>query len=165
MPGSTGISHEAKQRLGELAALVSEFTGKLSPESTSEVNWWTDAMARQCQDFLQDLNLLAPDDQAATPSLRELDNRATAIHYRHNAKRRIETIALLAEKCEHFANVEYDFLYDEARHLLAIGYNPADHRRDPSYYDLLASESRLCSFVRSPKGNCPRRAGSRWGGC
>ena len=35
------------------------------------------------------------------------------------------------------------FLYDESQHLIAIGYNVEDHRRDGSFYDLLASEARL----------------------
>ena len=52
--------------------------------------------------------------------------------------------------------MEYDFLYDRARHLLAIGYNVGERRRDPSYYDLLASEARLCSFVAIAQGQLPQ---------
>ena len=33
---------------------------------------------------------------------------------------------------------KYDFLYDKSRHLLTIGYNVSERRRDASYYDLLA---------------------------
>ena len=51
--------------------------------------------------------------------------------------------------------MEYDFLYDKARHLLAIGYNVEERRRDASYYDLLASEARLCSFVAIAQGRLP----------
>jgi len=35
-------------------------------------------------------------------------------------------------------------------------------RRDSSYYDLLASEARLSTFVPSRKDNCRRRAGLLW---
>jgi hypothetical protein len=52
--------------------------------------------------------------------------------------------------------VEYDFLYDKARNLLAIGYNVTERRRDASYYDLLASEARLCSFVAIAQGQIPQ---------
>ena len=52
--------------------------------------------------------------------------------------------------------MEYDFLYDRARHLLTIGYNVAEHRADQSYYDLLASEARLCSFVAIAQGQLPQ---------
>ena len=48
--------------------------------------------------------------------------------------------------------VEYDFLFDKGCHLLAIGYNVGERRRDSSYYDLLASEARLCSFVAIAQG-------------
>ena len=57
--------------------------------------------------------------------------------------------------CEELACMEYDFLYDKARHLLAIGYNVEERRRDASYYDLLASEARLCSFVAIAQGRLP----------
>jgi cyclic beta-1,2-glucan synthetase len=52
--------------------------------------------------------------------------------------------------------MEYDFLYDKERYLLAIGYNVNDRRRDSSYYDLLASEARLCSFVAIAQGQLPQ---------
>ena len=42
---------------------------------------------------------------------------------------------------------ELDFLFDRDRHLFAIGYNVTEGRRDSTYYDALASEARLASFV------------------
>ena len=48
--------------------------------------------------------------------------------------------------------MDYSFLCDNARHLMAIGYNVSERRRDQSYYDLLASEARLCSFVAISQG-------------
>ena len=56
------------------------------------------------------------------------------------------------------AHMEYDFLYDKARHLLAIGYNVGEHRRDSSYYDLLASEARFSSFVAIAQGQLPQES-------
>ena len=50
-------------------------------------------------------------------------------------------------------------LYDEQRGLLSVGYRPADAeepgRLDPAYYDLLASEARLTSFLAIAKGDLP----------
>ncbi len=43
-------------------------------------------------------------------------------------------------------------------HLLAIGYNVSERRRDASYYDLLASEARLCSFVAIAQGQLPQES-------
>ncbi len=52
--------------------------------------------------------------------------------------------------------MEFEFLYDRTRHLLAIGYNADDLRRDTSYYDLLASEARFASFVAIAQGQLPQ---------
>ena len=64
----------------------------------------------------------------------------------------ISTIDKLANKCSELAEFEYDFLYDSRRRLLAIGYNASERRRDNSFYDLLASEARLASFVGISQG-------------
>lgn len=57
-----------------------------------------------------------------------------------------------------FSSQEYAFLYDKARHLMAIGYNIDDFRLDNSYYDLLASEARLCTFVGIAQGKMPQES-------
>jgi cellobiose phosphorylase len=72
------------------------------------------------------------------------------------AKHRMEEIERLQLDCINFARVEYDFLYDDARHLMTIGYNVSQRRRDSSYYDLLASEARLASFVGIAQGQVPQ---------
>ena len=59
-------------------------------------------------------------------------------------------------RCSAFATAEYDFLFDHVRHLLSIGFNVGERRRDLSCYDLLASEARLCSFVAIAQGKIPQ---------
>ncbi len=54
--------------------------------------------------------------------------------------------------------MEYGFLYDKARHLLSIGYNVGEDRRDSSFYDLLASEARLSCFVAIAQGQLPQES-------
>jgi len=56
------------------------------------------------------------------------------------------------------ARMEYDFLFDKECHLLTIGYNVGEHRRDTGYYDLLASEARLCSFVAIAQEQLPQES-------
>ncbi|NWF71621.1 MAG: cyclic beta 1-2 glucan synthetase, partial [Nitrospirae bacterium] len=68
------------------------------------------------------------------------------------ARERIVVVEGLAGQASHFASAEYDFLFDKGCHLLVIGYNVGERRRDSSYYDLLASEARLCSFVAIAQG-------------
>jgi cellobiose phosphorylase len=76
----------------------------------------------------------------------------------HRAQARIASVERLARQTGELADMEYDFLYDKARHLLAIGYNVGERRRDASYYDLLASEARLCSFVAIAQGQLPQES-------
>ncbi|HWQ12141.1 MAG TPA: glucoamylase family protein [Roseiflexaceae bacterium] len=51
--------------------------------------------------------------------------------------------------------MDFTFLYDERRRIFAIGYSLAEGRRDNSYYDLLASEARLASYLAIAKGDVP----------
>ena len=74
------------------------------------------------------------------------------------AKDRIAAIERLALLAEEFSILDYDFLYDTGRHLLTIGYNVSERRCDSSYYDLLASEVRLCTFVAIAQGHLPQES-------
>ncbi len=71
------------------------------------------------------------------------------------ASRLIADAGSLAQQCNELADMEWDFLYDKPRRLFAIGYNVQEHRPDTSYYDLLASEVRLCIFVCIAQGKIP----------
>ncbi len=72
------------------------------------------------------------------------------------ARTRMAAIKGLALLSDVLARMEYGFLFDESRHLLAIGYNVGERRRDASYYDLLASEARFSSFVAIAQGQVPQ---------
>ncbi len=73
-----------------------------------------------------------------------------------HAEERMATIERLAQQASELATMEYDFLYNKSRHLLAIGYNVGERRQDASYYDMLASEARLASFVAIAQGQLPQ---------
>jgi cyclic beta-1,2-glucan synthetase len=69
-----------------------------------------------------------------------------------------EIAPLLAARANDlFEAMNFRFLFDPKRQLFAIGYRLADAERagrlDASYYDLLASESRLASFLAIAKGD------------
>ena len=72
------------------------------------------------------------------------------------AEELILSLSLLADQCCAYSEIEYEFLYDRASNLLAIGYNATDLRRDASFYDLLASEARLASFIGIAQGQLPQ---------
>ncbi len=84
--------------------------------------------------------------------------RQLIVEASRRAGERIAAIEHLALQSGEFANIEYDFLFDKASHLLTIGYNVSEHRRDSSYYDLLASEARLCCFVAIAQGLLPQES-------
>ena len=54
-----------------------------------------------------------------------------------------------------FREMDFRFLYDFGCHLFAVGYRVTEGSLDPSYYDLLASEARLSSFVAIAKRDVP----------
>jgi cellobiose phosphorylase len=73
----------------------------------------------------------------------------------HQSGELITTSENLAQQCNELAGMEWDFLYDKSSNLFSIGYNVHEHRIDASYYDLLASEVRLCIFVCIAQGRLP----------
>jgi cyclic beta-1,2-glucan synthetase len=95
-----------------------------------------------------------------TPGKRERlgQIRRLIIQASSRAQERIAAIERLVQQTGELADMEYDFLFDKERHLLAIGYNVAERRLDSSYYDLLASEARLSSFVAIAQGQLPQES-------
>src|SRR5688572_17787733 len=74
---------------------------------------------------------------------------------------RTQALFGLAGRADRIADaMNFRFLYDRSRRMFSIGYRDADAdgpgRLDPAYYDLLASEARLASFVAIAKGDVPQ---------
>jgi len=58
----------------------------------------------------------------------------------------------IAERAHSYAmEMDFKFLYDDRRKLFSIGYQVGANTLDASYYDLLASEARLASFIAIAK--------------
>jgi cyclic beta-1,2-glucan synthetase len=142
---------------------------------------WAHTFAAQCSELLHELVLVAPWTalprvvdpalvlldgpltlaetarldlaltSATDPQLRDAVERGAAV-----ALARIAEVRALALRCREFADFDYDLLYDRTRHLLSIGYSVTDHRLDASYYDLLASEARLASFIAIAQDKLPQ---------
>lgn len=63
---------------------------------------------------------------------------------------------LLISQCDDLADdMNMRFLYDEDRRLFTVGFNVETRRLDGSFYDLLASEARIASFVAIARGDIP----------
>jgi len=74
------------------------------------------------------------------------------------AAEKIGRIEELADQCEKFSDIEYNFLLEPTTGLLHIGYNVEEQTRDNSFYDLLASEVRLGIFVGIAQGKLPQES-------
>ncbi|HVP19572.1 MAG TPA: glucoamylase family protein, partial [Spirochaetia bacterium] len=62
----------------------------------------------------------------------------------------------LIRDCQELSRqINLRFLYDTERRLFTIGYDVTDGHRDGAFYDLLASEARLGSFVAIARGDVP----------
>lgn len=75
----------------------------------------------------------------------------------NSATELVSRYATLARQSQEMIDaMNFRFLFDEERKVLIIGYNVTDGRRDNSYYDLLASEARVASFIAIAKGDVPQ---------
>lgn len=93
---------------------------------------------------------LGRQDAAALGRLRRRAERAAAAVHGHWSQ-----IASLTEQIDRLCAMDFRFLYDARRKALAIGYDAARRKRDKSHYDLIASESRLTSFLAISHGQIP----------
>ena len=76
----------------------------------------------------------------------------------------LSRLSRLARRCDEIVDeMDFSFLFDVERKLFPIGYNVTASRSDDSYYDLLASEARLASFVGIAKGDVPQQHWFRMG--
>jgi len=84
--------------------------------------------------------------------------------------RAADDLNAIAERAHAYAmEMDFKFLYDERRKLFSIGYQVGANTVDGSYYDLLASEARLASFLAiarddvpvDPRRRAPRGPGER----
>lgn len=120
---------------------------------------WAGALSRQCRDALDDLRFLAPKDLSGItgiPTLRQLSKMEGEVGLR--AHERTLDIDRLVRQSNDFAHMEYGFLYDQTRHLLSVGYHVEERKLDPSFYDLLASEARLCYFIAIAMRQIPQES-------
>ncbi len=131
-----------------------------------ELVYWAQAFTRQSQALREELAFLVPEPErfSVIPTLAELaaarapgtkSGAATTLY--PAAIERLGLIDDLMGRCRKLAVMDFEFLYDSERNLLAIGYDVGERRRDPSCYDLLASEARLASFLLIAQGQVPQK--------
>ncbi|MBL8500275.1 MAG: DUF3131 domain-containing protein, partial [Nitrosomonas sp.] len=135
-------------------------------DTDGELYYWVQAFNQQIGALQDDLRYLVPEPQHFDniPVLLELTKENAADTETQlptgtirSARERINVINDLADRCRKLAIMDFEFLYDKSRDLLAIGYDVSERRRDQSCYDLLASEARLASFLLIAQGQIPQR--------
>lgn len=146
--------------------VVREITEGRAALPSSEAHEWAKALNVQCERMFKELVSLVPphllaaaaqdEDTSSTiaiPSLRELANRGA-----DNAREQLGILEHLALQAAEMSQMEYGFLFSPAQRQLAIGYNAGERRLDASYYDLLASEARLCNFIAIAQEQLPQES-------
>jgi cyclic beta-1,2-glucan synthetase len=168
---------ESKPILQKLLAAVTDLISTFGPDENKELVWWAQSLERECHQFSDEVNQFAawldPLHLNDIPTLNDVaqlestltpdastslspEARAALTAASEKAAKTISDLNQLAIRCRELADIDYSFLYDKDRHLLSIGYNVGDRRLDSGFYDLLASEARLGSFVAIAQGKLPQ---------
>ena len=172
--GLDGLAHEPIARPGRLAGLADSFALAGLPVPTvlrgrpRTLAAYRDAfgaarasasghagLVAECDAAIAELDALSPAAGGdPIPTLAEVarGDGAGAEH----AAAQLTALHALALHANELADFDCALLYDRGRHLFSIGYNVADHRLDASYYDLLASEARLASYVAIAQNKLPQ---------
>ena len=129
----------------ELAGLLPDDRAALAPGTLDEFAW-------RAADHVVTLRSALFDAQAMQAEKPEA-GAADRVGFDAGAMQRLHSVAA---RCDALAwEADYGFLYHRKRHLFHIGYRVAEQQLDASFYDLLASESRLTSLLAIAKGDVP----------
>jgi len=142
--GTPAAPAEIRERLEQIAA-AAERIHKASEGGDAALQEWARALQAQCRDHLHHLDAVAED--APGMSLRQIA-REGAGSAAEKAAGLVHRLEALSERCHDMqAQMDFRFLYNPSRDLLSIGFDVSSRRLDPGCYDLLASESRIASFL------------------
>jgi cyclic beta-1,2-glucan synthetase len=157
----------ASMEPGEFAATWREIVEPLNAVPTlGEIPELLDTALVRLAALQGDLGKVPPDEGKHE---KEISNRVATLtaaveRAAEAARDLLSRSSKLANHCERiFQETDFSFLFDEERKLFPIGYNVTDLRPDNSYYDLLASEARLASFIAIAKGDIPQEHWFRMG--
>ncbi len=140
--------------LSDVAAAITAERGD-GPES--ELVTWAEAVRLAVSSHVRDLSLLQiPAQTSGFSTIAELSDPPMHATGDGSAQatmlvRRLQAISQKAQQL--FREMDFSFLFDPTRKLFSIGFRVRDGTLDPSYYDLLASEARLASFLAIAKGD------------
>ena len=140
-----------------LSDIAAALTAERGEAPDGELVTWAEATRLAVASHVRDLVLLQPTRVVTSfPSIAEMsdplvDVAGSGSPAAANLVRRLRAIADQAQQL--FREMDFSFLFDPTRKLFSIGFRVQDGALDASYYDLLASESRLASFLAIAKGD------------
>ena len=162
----------ARQVLGAVEAALSGDAARndtSSEEDTGEALRWARSLVAQCEAGRDELAAFAglamplgPDASPAAlataasaplPTLGVLASLGIG-----ESRIYLGRVEELARRVEALSEQEQLFMYDDRRHLMAIGYNVDERALDAGHYDLLASEARLGIFTAIARGQLPQES-------
>ncbi len=162
---SGGVPHSLGERF-ELLKKVSDLAAKITDVRPAEAALWANRVRESSRRELDDVLLMAPwlasgKEPARAdavpwaesgPTLDQLAASENLLDGAEAARNRLKVIEGLFARTSALAEMDFAFLFDPARKLFATGYNVSVRKRDNSFYDLLASECRLTSYVAVAQG-------------
>jgi cyclic beta-1,2-glucan synthetase len=165
-PQSLAEWRDLLERINEQAETIDDTVAALSHVHQSgeidELHWWSNALLWQAGNWLRDFRLLVSESIPAhgtEPTLASSSDHATEAAQDISSR-----LAKIASTCQRlFDEMDFKFLLDQERKVFTVGFNVSEGRRDYSFYDLLASEARLASFVAIAKGDVPQEHWFRMG--
>ena len=135
-----------------LVDVASTLVAELGWDGNDELATWAAAVHSAVISHRRDLTLL--------PSLREIGAPMTLAEMADeqvpgfSAAHLVRRLGAVSDEAYRLSmSMDFSQLFDPERKLFSIGYRVREGALDPSYYDLLASESRLTSFVAIAKGD------------
>src|SRR5438132_6121156 len=104
-------------------------------------------------------------DIHAVEAISELNALTSAMEQAADSARTFGSrLAKVAQACQRInEEMDFKFLLDQERKVFTIGFNVTEGRHDNAFYDLLASEARLASFIAIAKGDVAQEHWFRMG--
>jgi cyclic beta-1,2-glucan synthetase len=140
----TDFLTETHEHAGTLADMARALAQGDPDDAKLDISRWAESLLSQSASQLKDAAVMAESNTVPAPLRRRLLG--------------------LAELCTRLANaMEFGFLFDPSKKIFSIGYQVGERKLDASYYDLLASEARLASYLAIAKGDVPTQHWFRLG--
>lgn len=143
-----------------LSASSKEFLSVIETYRALDLNQPLYEVALTYRDFCKEISEI-PEQQLPAELIKY---RESCLKVSKNLMDLGQDLQMVSEACErYFTEMEFGFLIEQDREVFSIGFNVSENRHDNAYYDLLASECRLASFVAIAKRDVPAKHWFRLG--